>query len=200
MGIYMKKIILMLLSLGAIYSVQAMQRSETSLFNAIGSLEPAAVREMLLTKPNVNAVDSRGIPALSITVREAYTFSNSKFDQKLLDIAKLLLEAGADPNKKDNEGNTPILYLRANDQVPVLELLISYQAKLNEQNNAGWTALMNAAQRGHIDLFKRLLVAGADKTLRNKIGKTALEIAKESAIKAPYFEKDTYQNIINLLQ
>ncbi len=90
--------------------------------------------------------------------------------------------------------------MRSDHQVLVLELLLEFKAKVDEQNILGETALMKAAQAGHIDLVKRLLVAGANKILCNKNGKTALDLAKESAIKAPFSEQDTYQNIINLLK
>ena len=48
-------------------------------------------------------------------------------------------------------------------------------------HEAGDTALHRAASWGRVDTVRLLLQHGADKTIRNKIGKTPLDLAKENA-------------------
>ncbi|GAB5356576.1 hypothetical protein AAMO2058_000301700 [Amorphochlora amoebiformis] len=54
------------------------------------------------------------------------------------------------------------------------------EMKMNpdDQDYAGDTALMDAAKFGHTKVVESLLKAGADKTIKNKEGKTAGDIAK----------------------
>lgn len=63
----------------------------------------------------------------------------------------------------------------------------------------GNTPLMFAAIRGNADVAKILVEKGADKTLKNKNGKTALDLATEN--KSQYSEKaSSYDEIISLLK
>ena len=50
---------------------------------------------------------------------------------------------------------------------------------MNTRDDAGETALMLAAEVGNVKAVKRLLNAGADRTLLNKEGKTAVDLARE---------------------
>ncbi|KAM9331394.1 NAD-capped RNA hydrolase NUDT12 [Gastrophryne carolinensis] len=57
--------------------------------------------------------------------------------------------------------------------------LLSHSSSLiNETGENGWSALMYAARNGHFDAVKMLLEKGCDKTLVNKSGQSALDIAK----------------------
>ena len=51
--------------------------------------------------------------------------------------------------------------------------------ELNAVDVKGDTALMDAARFGHVEVVKILLAGGADKTITNKAGHTAVEIAAE---------------------
>ena len=48
---------------------------------------------------------------------------------------------------------------------------------LNHPDIIGYTPLMTASYHGHTEVVRVLLAAGADKDLRNKKGKTALDLA-----------------------
>ena len=41
---------------------------------------------------------------------------------------------------------------------------------------AGWSALFFASEKGHLEIVNLLLNAGADITLRNKVGRTRIQI------------------------
>jgi ankyrin repeat protein len=57
--------------------------------------------------------------------------------------------------------------------------LLAAKANLNTVDNDGWTPLMRAAGEGHGPIVNLLLSAGADKTVKNRDGETARDIAHE---------------------
>ena len=87
---------------------------------------------------------------------------------------KVLLKNGADANKKNKEGLTPlILYIlsHAGDRTPI-ENLIKYGAKINEQDNNGNTALHYACIHNcPPSIINYLVRNGADKNIKNNVGK-----------------------------
>ncbi len=94
-------------------------------------------------------------------------------------------ENKADPNLRDNDGNTALiyasLYSRTYSSIKIVELLLKYGANLNLQNNEGYTALMVASQFSNslssIKTVELLLKNGANPNLQNNKGKTALMMA-----------------------
>ena len=92
------------------------------------------------------------------------------------DIVQQLLEYGADPNIRDNNGCTAIHYimmlndretLKSNekmmsDKLEILQLLIISGINVNIKNGNGMTALMIASIVGFTEAVKLLLQAGAD--------------------------------------
>mgnify|MGYP006199825545 CR=1 FL=1 len=58
------------------------------------------------------------------------------------------------------------------------------QARLDDADNRGRTALMTAVEMGHAAVAARLLEAGADPMLRDKNGKTALDLGADDRVRA----------------
>jgi ankyrin repeat protein len=75
-----------------------------------------------------------------------------------LDIAKILLESGADPRRIDGFGEAPIHAARSPE---AMTLLVTYGADANGVNQRGWTALAEAVQRGNLGAVDALLANGA---------------------------------------
>ena len=77
------------------------------------------------------------------------------------DIAKLLLDAGADPNARQERGFAPLHDAAANGISPLVELLLQHGARPDAKTDDGKTAADMAAERGHQDLVARLKQASA---------------------------------------
>jgi ankyrin repeat protein len=79
------------------------------------------------------------------------------------DIVKLLIEAGADVNKKDKRNRYTVLMVTSSaGQKEVAKLLIEAGANVNAQDDGGNTALLDATWRGETEIVKLLIEEGAD--------------------------------------
>ena len=102
-----------------------------------------------------------------------------------LDLVQLLLEAGADVNRRGSGGKTPLIdailfHPTAGDEVsPLLPVLVANGADLNAQNERGETALHLAIDQGKVGDANLLIEAGPDLTLADQNGRTALSHAIE---------------------
>ena len=59
-----------------------------------------------------------------------------------LEIVKCLLAAGADKDKADNDGSTPLIEAASGGHVEIVQLLLSAGADKDKANNDGETALI----------------------------------------------------------
>jgi ankyrin repeat protein len=91
-------------------------------------------------------------------------------------IAKALVDRGADVNKP---GWAPLHYAATHGHVDIMRLLLDHDAYIDAESPNGTTPLMMAARYGTTESVKLLLDAGADPALRNKLGLTALDFAKQ---------------------
>ena len=81
-----------------------------------------------------------------------------------IDVARLLIEAGADPNIAHNSGESP-LYMAAvavGDHISMVKLLIERGANLNTGNSRLINPLHGASIFGRTEVVKVLIDAGAD--------------------------------------
>lgn len=77
-------------------------------------------------------------------------------------ICELLLKAGADPNKANKEGNTPLHWACLMGKTNCVKLILdSGKADVNFRNGLGRSALDEAHDRGHSEVFNLLVDAQA---------------------------------------
>ena len=80
----------------------------------------------------------------------------------------------------------------------IIPYLIERNINLNYQNWSKDTGLMYAAYCGYFSVVEQLVLAGADIALKNKEGKTALDIAKKGEEKN-YCSNGDYESVISYL-
>jgi hypothetical protein len=99
-----------------------------------------------------------------------------------VEIARLLLQNGADVNVKSNGRNgglTPLHCAACNGRVDILHLLVENGANLEAQENGGERALHNAAYHGHLPFIQELISRyHVDINARRNNGTTALWMAR----------------------
>ena len=77
------------------------------------------------------------------------------------DIARQLLQAGADPNLVNDDENNALWFACYSDHCDLLRLLIEHGGNVNNQNVNGATCLIYAASAGKFEAVKILVDAGA---------------------------------------
>ncbi|CAH1113051.1 unnamed protein product, partial [Psylliodes chrysocephalus] len=112
-----------------------------------------------IAEADLNAVDSSGRTILS------YIASNGSIDL----LEQILHLPGLDPNKPDNEGNSPLHFAAQAGQIECLNCMLSRcrGIEIDARNNLGFTPLMKAALQGRNKCAKLLLFGGANPTLRD---------------------------------
>jgi ankyrin repeat protein len=119
------------------------------------------------------AVDDRG--------PDGYTALHLAAYYGQLEVARLLLGRGADPNAVAlNESRvTPLHSAVAAKHRDTASLLLSLGASPNAVRHGGWTPLHSAARNGDEAIVDMLVLRGADPTRASDDGKTAVDLAEE---------------------
>lgn len=155
----------------------------------------------------LQAVQQHNVEQVRTLLKQGYANideTNDKGETPLLlathandvDIAKLLIDAGADVNKQDNIQDSAYLYAGAQGKTDILAYMLAH-AKTSEDvyNRYGGNTLIPAAEKGHIDNVKLLLADGrVNMDHQNNFGYTALieAVALTDGSKL-------YQDIVNVL-
>ena len=71
-------------------------------------------------------------------------------------MAKMLLNNGAEIDKATNHGWTPLMHASFNGHLEVVKLLIAHKADVHLKDNSGETALDMARQQGHTKVIEAL--------------------------------------------
>ncbi len=121
-------------------------------YRAVWEGDASAVEVMLINNIRLVNID------LDDNESPLFTAIHQGHDQ----IVKLLLAAGANPDKVNAWGQTPLHEAREKDFVQIMQLLLSGGADPNKGDSDGRTPLFNAALYGQDRIVKLLLDSGAD--------------------------------------
>ncbi|MFO1487931.1 MAG: ankyrin repeat domain-containing protein [Verrucomicrobiota bacterium] len=97
-----------------------------------------------------------------------------KAEKPHLDVVKLLLEAGANPDAASNNGTTPLVEAVRIGSKPLVNSFLAAGAKSHLQAGAKLSPLHAAAAKGRTEIVELLLARGVPVGLRDAQGKTAL--------------------------
>jgi hypothetical protein len=92
-------------------------------------------------------------------------------------IARMLLDAGANPDIGNVHGITPLMYGARYGNAEICQILLDHEAVVDLQDIYGMTALIVASRDGHSPIVSLLLSAGADPSIATRDGKTAVDFA-----------------------
>lgn len=101
---------------------------------------------------------------------------NALNDRKYLEI-RSLLSGGADIEKKDERGLSPLSIMTVNGNNDMVRLLLQYGANINSIDNKGYTALHYAVELGHQNIAEMLIMAGAETNSINNDYETPVYLA-----------------------
>ena len=125
--------------------------------------DTAAVDRLLGAEPALASLPSEDDPFRSLPLHLAAMHGR-------VDIARRLLEAGADIDAGDVDGSTALDDAALNRQPEMVSLLLSHGADVNRRDRNGACALSFAASAGDSAIVDRLLDAGADLHFRSRDG------------------------------
>ena len=172
-------------------------------FKAIELDNGAAISDLLRRGFDPNARDPKGQPALVVALREDSRKAaaaliaakglkveerNAKDESALmlaalrgnLPAARALIQLDADVNKT---GWAPLHYAASGstqDAKAMVALLLEENAYIDAASPNGTTPLMMAVRYGPGDVARLLVDEGADPTLKNELGLTALDFARQA--------------------
>jgi ankyrin repeat protein len=150
--------------------------NDISLFEAAAAGKLEAVTHLIETVPQtIDDYASDGFTPLGL----ACYFGHEE-------VARYLVEKGADVNRPSNNGFHvyPIHSACADNYTSIARMLIEHGAKVNVKQQAGATPLHSAAQNGNIDLLVLLLEHGAEINVRMEGGKLPGDLAREKGFDA----------------
>ena len=134
---------------------------------------------------------------------------NNEELKEYTEIAKLLIENGADVNSTDDDQCTPLYLATSSGNSEMVQLFLKYSnLSINTKRKiGGWTPLMKAAQNGDLRMLSLLINAGADLLEQDSFENNALIQAmfskkiKDEQIRLSVIEKliETEPEIIVLL-
>lgn len=119
-----------------------------------------------------HAVDPDGISPLALAAGTAGR----------LPILTLLLERGSDPAQVNSAGETPLMAAVRGQQLEAVRLLLARGAKVHAEAADGSTALHLAIGPDRIPIIRVLLAAGADPRRPNRMGDSAIEVARKAGL------------------
>ena len=94
-----------------------------------------------------------------------------------VEMMQMFLASGADKDKADNVGKTPLLWATICGCLDVVTHLLEQGCDIDRADVAGWTALLWAAHQDHLDIAQQLLHFGAKLDVRDDDGVTPADVA-----------------------
>ena len=147
------------------------------LVQAIMEADGRQARRLLdLCGTDLNALDARGIPPLA----HAIAVHGHPGGESL---AQLLIDHGADVNRADSFGHTPLMWDASFGDANLTEVLLREGADVRARRPDG-TSVLHVAVHSEADpdVVRLLLAAGAEPAARDREGKTPADYARAAGL------------------
>ena len=101
-------------------------------------------------------------------------------DDSCLELLDYLIREGADPLEEDKRGSNGLHYAARARKSDVIERMLECALNINTIDRNGWSSLhwAVASTGDSVEVVKLLLDRGCDKSMKDKQGRTALDLAK----------------------
>jgi hypothetical protein len=96
------------------------------------------------------------------------------------EIARLLLQHGADKNARNKDGETPLMWAALTGTLELVRLLVEAGVPMNVVDARGNTPLHAAAASDNPEVVDYLLSRRVSRDARNRDGRTALDLARQA--------------------
>lgn len=112
----------------------------------------------------------------------------------------LLLNLGADPNKKINSEISPLHISSAEGYDEISNSHLQQGAEVNAQTTSGRTPIMGACEGGHIKVVKTIMPYKPNISIKDGFGKTCIDYAHEKNYMdiAKMFDYESLSKILNV--
>ena len=141
---------------------------------AVKRREEAVKKREKEVKRREEAVKRREEEQILYFLMSAYHYCNDPHNNNDTSLVEFLLDNGADINKKDGEGCTP---LHIASTLEMAKILIERGADFEAVNNKGETPLICHSSCGRVDIVNYLISKGASKETKTYDGQTAYDVA-----------------------
>ncbi len=158
------------------HQIQVSERTK-QMFVGVNSGDINTVKEQLDNGADVNVVNETGETALHVV--------QSK------NIARLLIDHGANANAKDDSKMTPLF----NKDIEIAGLLLDAGADINAKDKKGNTAFIWYTYSGYLEGLKFLISRGAEVNVCNVDKQNAMDIAKHFH---PHTNVEKYMHTLNI--
>jgi uncharacterized protein len=174
-----RAVALQLLAAGADVSAADLH-GETPLIVAAFNGDATLVEQLLARKADPSPADSTG--------KTAIVYAAGRGAEP---VVRLLLDSGVDVNRAYDAELTALMWAAGHadnasdsESLRTVDLLLERGAKVDSRDDRGRTPLMIAAALNHADIVRALIAAGADKSLRDRAGKSAADLAATEEMRA----------------
>jgi ankyrin repeat protein len=157
------------------------QSADGQLLEAAAEGDGKSVARLLAAGADANALVAgrNAVGDVGQTTALCAVVANASAVRGRLEVARLLLDAGADPNRAGSDGATPLMGAALRGELEGLRLLLGRGAAVDAvRPGTGGTAFHNACSNNKADCAEALARAGCDVGLKDIEGKTGREVAE----------------------